>query len=36
MGNRGLALAGVGVPSINTVTQSFSGSEAQAATSKYI
>jgi plastocyanin domain-containing protein/sulfite exporter TauE/SafE/copper chaperone CopZ len=31
MGNRGLALAGVGVPSINTVTQSLSGSEANAA-----
>ncbi len=33
MGNRGLALAGVGVPSINTVTQSLSGNEAKAATS---
>jgi len=32
MGNRGLALAGVGVPSVNTVTQNFSGSEAKAAT----
>jgi len=31
MGTRGLALAGIGVPNINTVTQSFSGSEAQAA-----
>lgn len=27
MGNRGLALAGVGVPSVNTLTQNFSGSE---------
>ncbi|AWK52828.1 heavy metal transport/detoxification protein [Clostridium beijerinckii] len=33
MGNRGLALAGVGVPSVSTLTQSLSGSEAQAATS---
>ena len=32
MGNRGLALAGVGVPSVNTLTQSLSGNEAQAAT----
>jgi len=32
MGNRGLALAGVGVPSVSTLTQSFSGSEAQATT----
>jgi len=32
MGTRGLALAGIGVPNINTVTQSFSGSEAKAAT----
>jgi len=31
MGNRGLALAGVGVPSINTLTQSASGNAAQAA-----
>ena len=30
MGNRGLALAGVGVPSINTLTQSASGNAAQA------
>ncbi|WP_143316546.1 sulfite exporter TauE/SafE family protein [Clostridium sp. HBUAS56017] len=27
MGNRGLALAGVGVPSVNTLTQNLSGSE---------
>jgi plastocyanin domain-containing protein/sulfite exporter TauE/SafE/copper chaperone CopZ len=33
MGNRGLALAGVGVPNVNTLTQSLSGSEAQATTS---
>jgi plastocyanin domain-containing protein len=32
MGNRGLALAGVGIPSVNTVTQSLSGNEAKAAT----
>ncbi len=32
MGNRGLALAGVGVPSVSTLTQGLSGSEAQAAT----
>ncbi len=32
MGNRGLALAGVGTPNINTLTQNFSGSEAKAAT----
>jgi len=32
MGNRGLALAGVGVPSIDTVKQTLSGSEANAAT----
>lgn len=31
MGNRGLALAGVGIPNISTLTQSFSGSEVQAA-----
>ena len=32
MGNRGLALAGVGVPNMSTLTQSISGNEAQAAT----
>jgi len=32
MGNRGLALAGVGVPNVSTLTQSLSGSKAQAAT----
>ncbi|EKQ51922.1 sulfite exporter TauE/SafE family protein, partial [Clostridium sp. Maddingley MBC34-26] len=30
MGNRGLALAGVGVPGVNTLTQSISGNGAQA------
>jgi len=30
MSNRGLALAGVGVPNVSTITQSLSGSEAQA------
>ncbi|SFC50831.1 sulfite exporter TauE/SafE family protein [Clostridium uliginosum] len=33
MGNRGLALAGVGVPSVNTLTQSLSGNAVQAAQS---
>jgi len=32
MGNRGLALAGVGVPNLDTLTQSVSGNEAQAST----
>ncbi|MFT8350608.1 sulfite exporter TauE/SafE family protein [Clostridium saccharoperbutylacetonicum] len=31
MGNRGLALAGVGVPGVNTITKSISGNGAQAA-----
>ena len=33
MGNRGLALAGVGVPGVNTLTQSLSGNGAQASQS---
>ena len=33
MGNRGLALAGVGVPNMNTLAQALSGSEANAAQS---
>ncbi|OOM75526.1 copper-exporting P-type ATPase A [Clostridium puniceum] len=32
MGNRGFALAGIGVPNLNTLAQSISGSEAQAST----
>ncbi|WP_238917569.1 sulfite exporter TauE/SafE family protein [Clostridium sp. YIM B02555] len=34
MGNRGLALAGVGVPGVNELTQSISGNGAQAAQAK--